>query len=305
MGWRGNGLGRTPWVDEALAQAFDHIEARTQPGFHPVVEKSTFLTPNPGYKEFGCGAYGCALPTATKGVVLKVTTDANEMRLASTLVQRKLVVPGVTHYYAAYWLPVYHFNHYTEEHLQVGVLWRSEATHVGGFETDVIDPARPERQRILHAAFDRLYAVRDAARAVYRITERRGEDFVTQTAPKAEQLMLALLAHPDSVVHTRSDTKTVLGQLGLDVSAEVYIAHALAFYVLNAQKLSTSPTPLREVGHAFQELFARGIVLADVHDGNIGVPKGLRVTSQWMITDPGFAVPLRRGALTDDIPLLF
>lgn len=75
-------------------------------------------------KEFGCGSYGCVLPTLDPKIVLKVTSDETEAEFASKLSQ-SLVVPIVVNYKLAMSLPI------KRQGRRVYLLWRESADDVG------------------------------------------------------------------------------------------------------------------------------------------------------------------------------
>src|SRR6185295_8057189 len=75
-------------------------------------------------KEYGCGAYGCALPTLDPNIVIKVTTDETEAEFAQKL-SKKLIVPVVVKYEAAMPLGDQHQGR------PITLLWREEAKDIG------------------------------------------------------------------------------------------------------------------------------------------------------------------------------
>lgn len=112
-----------PWVNQVITQSYEEMEAAVPPGWLPRIASGT-----PGgaleVAEYGCGAYGCVLPTHDFGVVLKVTSDDTEAEFASN-------------YAAGLSAPVcvrYHLVLRTAEKYNgrsVYLLWRDAAADVG------------------------------------------------------------------------------------------------------------------------------------------------------------------------------
>ena len=66
------------WSNAAVTRRWNAIERLVGRAHMP-------LRSGAKLKEYGTGRYGVALPTATKGVVLKVTTDESEALVAAWL----------------------------------------------------------------------------------------------------------------------------------------------------------------------------------------------------------------------------
>jgi hypothetical protein len=114
------------WVTKAIADSFETLESKVQPEWLPKLtevrgRRGTLLA---SMREYGCGAYGCVLPTLDPKVVLKATTDPTELEFA-VKVSQTLVVPVVVHYYLAIRLSATHNGH------AIGLLWRESAQDVG------------------------------------------------------------------------------------------------------------------------------------------------------------------------------
>lgn len=127
---RGNGRAQwnnPAWVTQTLAESFENLEdskipKEWLPRLQAVGARGETLTAQT--KEYGCGNYGCVLPTLDPKIVLKVTTDDTESEFAMKLA-RTLVVPICTKYYAAMKIE--------EEHdgRPITLLWREEAKNIG------------------------------------------------------------------------------------------------------------------------------------------------------------------------------
>jgi hypothetical protein len=115
------------WVTHTLADAFESLSSQVPPQWLPKLDdvrggpRATLVAT---LKEYGCGAYGCVLPTLDRSVVLKVTTDSTEAEFASQLAA-DLVAPIVVEYYMAVSLAARH------EGRPIYLLWREGADDVG------------------------------------------------------------------------------------------------------------------------------------------------------------------------------
>jgi len=105
-----------PWVDRVLQDAAGDI-AEAPPAWAPL---------GPG-RELGCGRYGCVVPTATPGIVLKITTDDTEAEFAFMLAG-DLVAPICIKYHRVVKTMARH------EGKDVYLLWRDVAFDVGKVE---------------------------------------------------------------------------------------------------------------------------------------------------------------------------
>ena len=114
------------WVTGILAKHFELLEskvpARWLPRLTDAKAKGGKLTA--ALKEYGCGAYGCVLPTLDPKVVLKVTTDDTEYQFANELAG-DLAVQVTVDYHLVAALPEKRGGRATY------LLWRDAAEHVG------------------------------------------------------------------------------------------------------------------------------------------------------------------------------
>ena len=157
-----------PWSDKILTKHWAALEARVGAAWMPVavaehkglaavrrrlpyaqdaeramleerISKLERRKKNLGFREYGCGHYGCVMPTATPGLVIKVTTDATE----AAFVAAYLSMPprerpaGIVPYHRIIAIR-------SESHMKrpVFVLWRDEAQHVGKIDEWISTGAR-------------------------------------------------------------------------------------------------------------------------------------------------------------------
>lgn len=147
-----------PWVTKALADAYESVSSKVPPAWLPRLThvKSSHGGVTAKVKEYGCGKYGCVLPTLDPKIVLKVTSDDTEAQFAEHY-SPTLVDPVVVDYFAVVPLPDRHKGR------PVYLLWRESAKHVGAVDA-VVGSHAGNLIDIQHAAAaDVLYLVMDKA----------------------------------------------------------------------------------------------------------------------------------------------
>lgn len=285
-----SGLGKTPWVDKALAKVLDRIESEVSPEWAPV----PILNAPRGrksFEEYGCGHYGCVMPTRTPGVVLKVTSDPSEAWfVAHVLRGQQDETEGLVRYFDVRTLPGE-----TYKRRPVYAIWRSEALQVGGFRRAA---ARLDDDYEVRAAEaeERLAAILNAAQGVreaYTHVDSPDDWFAKLRAAADVEDRIR-----DVVWANIDNTRGSLGWRTLRGAPRLAWA-LLAFQTLT--ELSANEPGLYKVGDALSTYFERGFVLADVHLNNIGKPLDDDGWNSWIITDPGHAVPLRPDLLRVEI----
>lgn len=115
------------WTTHALADSFESLSSQIPATYMPKLAdvrggpRGTLVAE---LKEYGCGAYGCVLPTQEERIVLKVTTDATEAEFASQLAHT-LDAPICVEYFLAVELAAKHRG------MTIFCLWRESADDVG------------------------------------------------------------------------------------------------------------------------------------------------------------------------------
>ena len=171
-----------PWVTKALADSFETMEERVPSKWLPRLSevKAKRGTVSAKMKEYGCGSYGCVLPTLDPGTVLKVTTDQTEAQFA-TDISHTLAVKITVDYRLAMELAGKHLGN------TIYLLWRESAEDVGGFEHPAID--------VQHKAAESAYIEMHKTGTTTRAAMRRWMDTVEAMAkvPELEFLARGLL----------------------------------------------------------------------------------------------------------------
>lgn len=167
----------TPWVTHVLAQHYPELEEQVPPAWLPKIAKTRAIgtTFTGELSEFGCGAFGCVLPTLDQNVVLKVTADESEAEFAMQWAD-KLPTPVTTAYYMAVKLegstrgPRSGVRHDGLGE-QIYLLWREEAKDVGKIDTIVgqhAEAAIHRQHSLAMEAFIKLSRGEDAHAALER-----------------------------------------------------------------------------------------------------------------------------------------
>lgn len=274
-------LAKTPWVDKAVSSVWSRIaEAAPKRAWIPkhTAKRGGKVT----VEEYGCGHYGCVMPTDDPEVVCKITSDATE----AVFVAAALILgfgeetEGIVRYYGVYELPAQHRGRPTF------VLWREAATEVGLKRTNWGAPTYEDRRdanllRYLGFFKDFAAAARDS------LKRSSDPDALLLAAKKYEGAAWDYISDIDFDRVIGSVADRVLGG-GTGLKGPHRIAVALRACDVIAELMeSTDGSDL--IGSALRYYLEKGLLLADVHGNNVG--KVAR-TSGWVITDPGHAVGL-------------
>lgn len=140
------------WVTKAISGSYTDLEKKIPPAWMPKLAdvKATRGTMTAKMKEYGCGAYGCVLPTLDDKVVLKITTDATEADFAGRLAP-DLSVPVTCHYFKVVSLPGKHKGD------RMYLLWREEAKKVDAINKEPYGKKAVEAIRVQHKAAQDVY----------------------------------------------------------------------------------------------------------------------------------------------------
>lgn len=161
-----------PWVTKIISDHWSMLEESAPPAWLPKLDRTHAkgVRMSGRMKEFGCGAYGCVLPTLDKKVVLKVTTDETEAHFAAQYAN-KLPVPICTIYHLVMEIPGAKRNN-----MKVFLLWREEAFNVGQVDTVVgehAEDAISKQHERAQEAFKHLHTGRNDKFAQYALDDWR------------------------------------------------------------------------------------------------------------------------------------
>lgn len=156
-GGRAGFVSNPPWVTGALANSYEALEKtlashpQWMPQLSAVTSRGSTLMAK--LTEFGCGKYGCVLPTSDPKIVLKVTTDDTEATFAADLAPTLVAPICVTYPMVA---------ELDQEHQgdQIHLLWREAADHVGKVREQLGDYAESlvsDQHDAAKLAYDAVY----------------------------------------------------------------------------------------------------------------------------------------------------
>lgn len=253
-------------------------------------------------EEYGCGHYGCVFPTSDPEVVCKLTSDPTEAFFVAAAMSIGTFPEGIVRYYGIYRIPgAMHKGR------PLFVLWREEATEVGTatrspYSGGVIRYL-PEEDRA-SAAYElrskenlarNLSWFKDHAAAV-RDTLNRAEDPFAMV-DEAKRLSDDWAWRYISDAESSGRPVPFLRFRGAQKAALLLVMLERRAVEMENEYLSD------QVGSALKFYLDEGLLLADVHTGNIGLVLG-RVGKTPVITDPGHAVPLDRKWSNVQVPEL-
>lgn len=143
------------WVTKHLADSWVTLEQKVPTKWLPKLDRTTSKGKRlvAEIPEYGCGAYGCVMPTNDPQIVLKLTTDDTEAQFAARLANQ-LPVPIVTKYELVMQLPTA-----KRQGRDVYLLWREAAEKVGEVDKVVGEHAEiaiDKQHKAAQAAFDKL-----------------------------------------------------------------------------------------------------------------------------------------------------
>lgn len=144
------------WVTSLFAKHYEVLEANVPSAWLPKLSKVTKAKGKAekitaALKEYGCGVYGCVLPTLEKSIVVKLTTDSSEYQFAKDIAHR-LAEQVTVDYHLVIDLPDKYKGRSTY------LLWRDAADHVGQ-----LDKVSKRKARVIpaidaqHAAAQEAY----------------------------------------------------------------------------------------------------------------------------------------------------
>ena len=248
------------WTNSALLKQWDDIERLVGHANMPKVTKKT--AERLVAKEYGSGAYGTVMPTNTKGLVAKVTSDPSEAKFAYVIQRMGKYPEGVVKYKDVFRL------HGNKDGRPIFILWREEAYDVGKSLSEESNYMLIVMRDKLDPAFQLTYSpeMRDQHMgpintAIRTYKNRTGFEHGGEGPTWIDGFW----------VWAGGEDR----RAGFDVDAARAIADDMAHGDSG-----------RLVGAAIRDLIDRNLVLADVHPGNVGRVHR-RGQMRTVIIDPG------------------
>lgn len=265
-------LGRSAWIDNIFTRLWPRLEAAApDKKWMPNVDRASRA--RIVVQEYGCGLYGCVMPTHDPGIVIKLTSDPSEAWFVSVAMQLGGWPSGIVRYYAAFAIPEATFRG-----RPVYALWRDEAYRVGTRQTILqLRPGTAEH-RELRSMLEHLTRYKSLAEDILKRLKMAGPDSRWLLLDDAKKEAKRLPAAPD-IRNLRGGAR-IAGVLLLLKSVEEEMIY---------------DSTMKHLGAALRFYRERGMLLADVHGGNVGhrnVNDG--ILDGIIITDPGRAVALEK-----------
>ncbi len=289
------------WVDKILRERFERISRVIRPEWLPVSIGKRSLK----FKEYGCGHYGCVMPTSDEDVVFKITTDASEA--AFVCANRELaksgdLPDGMIEYYDIYELPD------TFKRRRVFCVTRHSAENVGDVFKVVKERARDFEVDFIKKESDRFF------RMLYEFKRYSGwirQKFsTTRNVYNFIQQIKRYKNHAFSFYERARNDGLTVWRYSFGMRAEQIRDSFLkcAVYLLVCSEIASAMTANQfgeRVGVALGEYLSEYILLADVHQDNIGEIYDRDAEMRYVvITDPGHMVPLDEKWLQVAVPIL-
>jgi hypothetical protein len=296
-----------PWVDRVLYKHWHELEAKVGEDMMPSFGKEARGGKRPartkaGYTEYGCGHYGCVLATNAEDIVCKATSDASEIRLVTTLLEKGIPAPeGMVKYHAIAVVDEKHRGR------PVAVIWRQEAFDVGNILAWGNKTARPHEWKDTKMTL-RFTQILSSVAGIVRgslIASKAPEKVIEQL--KRPRLMESMFEFATSVVDWGDDASIdwypIVAKIDR-LTPKTRVPAAVSVYKMALVMMENDNAISAWIANAFRELLTHGILLADVHINNIGrsfphTDEYAKATLHWVITDPGHAVFLGEGVLDD------
>jgi hypothetical protein len=268
-----------PWADKLLVKDWKVLsdQARHLKMPMPVREGQA-----KSFAELGCGVYGCVYPTADESVVFKLTSDPDEIRFVEAAMAIGDFPAGIVRYYATALM----LGKYRKRDV-IGI-WREAAVEVG--LPTYLARATNNDERMFNRAGDLLMQFKDIAYLVKQYAMKRPDkvrEIKMGEIPDFEPEDFKIDWYSSDRYRYRAQRRAA-GLRGVDrVRYCLNACRYLAESMVNDQILY-------HVGEALLFYMAKGILLADVHRGNVGqvVREDMAREPIWVITDPGHAVSI-------------
>lgn len=273
---------KTPWVDKAVKKFEGALAAVAPEQAMPFSEESG------GLKEFGCGHYGCVMPTEQPELVFKLTTDIAEAAFVRAALHLGDFPPGMIRYYS-----VYQLAGLQHRKRPLFALWRQEATEVGNavmysewMRADNYEKRlRREGSTLLANAKWGAGDFRDWLQKNHPYESvQKWEDWAWDVVANNTEVLerspmgpeyVKVLRLPELLKRFRGAQRAAVGLRVFDACVELMESNALVY----------------TIGQAMRFYREHAIVLADVHANNVGLATHEDFDKPIVtITDPGHAV---------------
>jgi len=225
-----------------------------------------------------CGHYGCVFPTSRKDIVFKITSDPTEAEFIALATLMGDFHPGMVRYYDIARISGAH------DGKPVYAIVREACESVGKIKNFADGQKSDELRSFYFSLIECLRAFKDAAkeaRAILRSASSTSGLLTQIASPNAGRA---------STVQILATAVKIVYEVPIPSPAERFVASIKACRAL-ASVMEHNPVGAL-IGGALRFYTDHGLLLADVHLGNVGLAKrGSR--QEWIITDPGHLVRIR------------
>ncbi len=266
------------WVTTAIAKNFDRIANHVEdPALMPLMEAARAQGKRLVIEipEYGCGAYGCVMPTLDEDVVFKITTDQSEAEfIEKVLPGIEPPPPGLIEYFDVLRLQGHHKNY------PLYAVWREEAYDVG--ELEQVYPGK------VGPILDLIYYQKSAGSMAFALLRHAENAAELYEEALIHRLEAREIMRRVPIGSSESPATMIAGRY--QDNHPMLLACCLASHEVCATLLAADPA-LRAVGQALLTFLANGVLIGDAHVGNMGRAKRDDVLT-WVITDPGHVAVL-------------
>lgn len=296
------GLGETTWVDKHMTSAWSRIAEHVPADWMP---QTTSITPKrTSVREYGCGHYGCVMPTSVEGLVCKLTSDVSEAKFVSAYLamggKNELAKRGYEGGIVDY-KKILALRDQTHRGRPLFVLWRSEAFHIGFLAAAAASWGHESQLKQLRdMGFDE-YQLRPMREAM-----RQLDDFKTN-ADKAREGILRILKKGGVLQQRLEWREGVLSKVWAAFEGgnnPERLFSSVSSYLHQCQMIAqemANTDVIYPVGSVMDHYLDEGLLLADVHLNNVGLDGDRNV----VITDPGHVIAINpRWASWPEVPVV-
>lgn len=274
------------WADQVTQKFCDQISAAAKryrlP--RPQLDEKCVI---PDAALLGEGAYGAVYDTDEPDCVFKITSDATEAHFVATALalrrDKGVDPPGMIDFRAVYALP------HKSRGDDIFLIWREKAVTTG----------LPE-----NAKSCAMSAFIDLLENFYESGEYVNEYLYDKIFQ--EQLISKKDEYWKWIDQQVSDANDILnGKLKSPVRHRTDIASAIADCYKISDEMMHIGQDAYYVADAIRTYLKSGILICDIHSENVGIVNRGRCNSkQWVITDPGHVLILKRNLSDVPIPVL-
>jgi hypothetical protein len=280
-----------PWADKIMFANWKQVATFAQKQKLPLPTPNLPPSRKIAWNEHGCGKWGCAYPTEDPTIVCKLTADMSEAEATVGIasLQKKPDMDGVVRYYGIMPLRGKHAAPDEKRPTNVSLIWR-EAADCGPSLPEQAEKMKGAQKTAADTSWQLLYNALVAADMGRQIHAQ-----VRDLPAFVAQVNRLLPAARKEALEDQDDLLMLVGdafdehdrKLTYSEGPEGFAYCIAAFELIHTALIKVGV--LKQVSETLLQLLRNGILLADVHDGNIcelNRPNG----RYWVITDPGQAV---------------